>query len=396
MTAPIKTEFLLSHEAAQSEFLDSFKAGRPHHSWLIAGDKGIGKATLAYRIARYVFAQNSRGVLEGLNLGAEPAEPQPYAEIEDDGEAEDSLFAEMEEYAPPVSQANSLAEFDKSPLRISRSHPVFTRMAAGGISDFKVVEREYSDAAKTRLNAEITVDQVRALKDFFTTTAAEEGYKVAIIDSVDEMNANAKNALLKLLEEPPESALLLLVCHNMNGLLPTIKSRCRILRLFPIGDAAMGALLKEYLGAVPAADMERLAALSCGSVGRAVSIHAGGGLAIADAFHEAAAGIVSRGKARILDVVNLIGGREEGFEIFKHVFAKFVEDAIRRVSGLDVKYASASEKKAVEAFASRAGNVDAIFSLRAGAMADFMLVSDFNLDIAAAVISSFERLKNAR
>ncbi|MDR2098866.1 MAG: hypothetical protein LBO78_02465, partial [Rickettsiales bacterium] len=158
--SPINTEFLLSHADAEAEFLSCFKAGRLHHSWLIAGDRGIGKATLAYRIARYVFSRNGNGVLDGLKLDVYLDATAAYGGGDDD-DSEEGLF-EGGDYAPaPAGAPSSLASLDKSPLRLSRSHPVFARMEAGGISDFKVVAREYSDSAKTRLKSEITVDQVR-------------------------------------------------------------------------------------------------------------------------------------------------------------------------------------------------------------------------------------------
>ncbi|MDR1476665.1 MAG: hypothetical protein LBI17_00890 [Rickettsiales bacterium] len=398
MNLPQATEFLLSHRKAEDEFFKSFKSGRFHHSWLIAGPRGIGKATLAYRIARYLFSRGSPDLLKRLNLKIAAAPALESARFEDDeGDGDGlSVFGDFEAAPAKAAPSGRLAELDGSPLKVSRANPVFGRMLAGGITDFRVVEREWADAGKTRRRTEITVDQIRGLKEFFSVTASEDGYRVGLVDSVDEMNANAANALLKILEEPPDAAVLLLVCHGLGGILPTIKSRCRILKLSPVGADDMRDLLGEYLPDVPAADIERLIAVSGGSVGGALSMHSLGGLALFGTVSRVASEMLAGRGAGVLEVVDRVGGREDMFAIFKSAFSRFADGAIRLKSGLEVGPASVEEKAALEALAARAGCIDSLFRFRDGVLGGFDLAASLNLDITASVASAFERLRYVR
>ena len=168
---------LLGHNDVERKLVSAHKSGRLHHAWLLSGAKGIGKATLAYRFARYV-----------LRHGDAQTAPDSMHVDENDG--------------------------------------VFKRVAARGHSDLLVVERAYDEKTK-RLKAEIGVGEARSIGQFFTRTAGEGGWRVCIVDAADEMNATAANALLKILEEPPEQALILLVTqHSPGRVLATIRSRC--------------------------------------------------------------------------------------------------------------------------------------------------------------------------
>ncbi|MCL3882999.1 DNA polymerase III subunit delta' [Marivita sp. GX14005] len=226
---PRETEALFGQDAAQEGFLQAFASGRLHHGWLITGPRGVGKATLAWRIARFLLATPPE---DGGMFDAPP---------------------------PPVD------------LNIAADHPVARRMLAGSEPGLFVLRRPYDEKAK-RLKAQITVDEVRRLKNFFALSAADGGRRVVIVDTADDMNVNAANALLKLLEEPPDRTVLLLVSHQPSRLLPTIRSRCRELRLSPLGPPDMAQALAtadiDPAGADPAA----LAALSGGSVGAAVRL----------------------------------------------------------------------------------------------------------------------------
>lgn len=230
---PRENPDLVGHEAAERALADAFAAGRLAHAWLISGPEGIGKATLAYRFARHVLAHGNGGAGDLFGGGAGPA---PDA---------DSLY-------------------------LAPEHPVFRRVAAGGHSDLITVERTVND--KGKLRTEIVVDDVRDLGRFFHLTAGEGGWRVAVVDCADELNANAANALLKVLEEPPANSLLLLVSHNPGRLLPTIRSRCRKLKLRPLADDQVTALLGHYLPELDASDAEALAHLADGSPGRALAL----------------------------------------------------------------------------------------------------------------------------
>ncbi|WP_095588879.1 DNA polymerase III subunit delta' [Actibacterium ureilyticum] len=226
---PRETAQLFGQHAAEQAFLDAFATGRLHHGWLITGPRGVGKATLAWRIARFLLTQPM---------------------TQDAG-----LFGD----APPAPTS----------LDISPDHPVAHRMAALSEPGLFLLRRAVDDKKGT-LKTVITVDEVRKLKNFFALSAAEGGRRVVIVDSADEMNVNAANAILKLLEEPPENAVILMVAHQPARLLPTIRSRCRELRCAPLRPDDMTAALDQ--AGIDAGDSAALAALSGGSVGEAIRL----------------------------------------------------------------------------------------------------------------------------
>jgi len=189
---PRANPLLLGHEAAERTLLDAIAQKRMHHAWLISGPEGIGKATLAYRFARALLAGTTVGA--GASLALDP------------------------------------------------SHPVFRRVAAAGHADLLTIERMVDEKTK-RLKRDIAVAYVRKINGFMALTPAEGGWRVAIVDGAEDLNLASANGLLKILEEPPPRAVLLLVCSAPGRLLPTIRSRCRHLRLDPLADNAMARLL---------------------------------------------------------------------------------------------------------------------------------------------------------
>ena len=238
---PRNNPHLVGQEAAEQTLLDSWNADRLVHAWLLTGPRGIGKSTLAYRFARFV-----------LGAGG------------DDG----GLFG-----GQPALRPDSLA--------LDPSDPVFRRVAAGGHADLKTVER--TPNPKTgKLRTGIVVDDVREVKDFMRLTPAEGGWRVAIVDAADEMNTHAANAILKILEEPPERALLMLVCHAPGRLLPTIVSRCRRLPMHALDESVVADLLAQHLPDLPADDRTVLARLGEGSIGEALALADAGGLELYD------------------------------------------------------------------------------------------------------------------
>lgn len=230
---PRETLQLFGQDAAQQGFLEVFNAGRLHHGWLLTGPRGIGKATLAWQISRFLIATPK----------------------EDDA----GLFG-----APPKPTS----------LAIDLEHPVARRIQAGSEPGLVTINRPYDEKTK-KFKAQITVDEVRRLKNFFALSAADGGHRVVIVDAADDMNTSAANALLKLLEEPPADTTLLLISHQPSRLLPTIRSRCRELRLAPLSPSDMAAALEQAdPGEVAPPE---LAELSGGSVGEAIRLaHSGG------------------------------------------------------------------------------------------------------------------------
>jgi DNA polymerase III subunit delta' len=229
---------LLGHDAAEAHLIRWWRSGRLPHALLLTGPRGIGKATLAYRLARFVLAQG-HGDSEATSLLADDSQP--------------------------------------GSLYIAPDAPVFRRVGQGSHADLLTLERTYDEKAK-RLRGEIVVDEVRRLRPFFGATSGEGGWRVAVVDAVDEVNLNGANALLKQLEEPPRRGLLILVAHAPGRLLPTIRSRCQNLALRPLPPEAVSAILAARLEDYT--DQERLAltVLADGSVGRALALASLGGL----------------------------------------------------------------------------------------------------------------------
>ena len=222
---PRETRHLFGHPQAEAEFLRAFTSRRLHHAWMLTGPKGVGKSTLAWRLSRFLLATP-----------------------EDDG----GMFA-----APPPDN------FD-----IPDSLPVARRLLQLAEPRHFLLRRAANDK-ETALSQVISVDEVRKMKSFFALSAADGGRRTAIIDAVDEMNPAAANALLKLLEEPPANVTLFLIAHQPARLLPTIRSRCRELRLTPLAPQDLADALTQAGGDIAPEDRGALAELSGGSVGEA-------------------------------------------------------------------------------------------------------------------------------
>lgn len=234
---PRETRRLIGQDAAERAFLDAWTGGRLHHAWLLRGPQGVGKATLAYRVARALIAQPAEGGLFG------------------DG--------------PEIPQT----------LTAPEGCPVQARIEAQSETSLYVLRRNWNmDAKPPRLQTQIAVENVRAMRRFLQLSAADGGWRVVIVDSADEMNRSSANALLKYLEEPPPQTMFLMISHSPAGLLPTIRSRCRTLDLGPLSPSDLSEALAGTGAALPSDSETALTELSGGSVGQALHLIAGEGL----------------------------------------------------------------------------------------------------------------------
>ena len=265
---PRETRQLLGQSAAQGAFLDAFSSGRLHHGWLITGPKGVGKATLAWQIARFLLA-------------TPPAQ-------------DDGLFG-----APPPPDS----------LDISPDHPVARRILAQSEPGLFHITRSYNDKTK-KLRDQIVADDVRRLNGFLQMSAADGGRRVVIIDSADEMNTQAANALLKMLEEPPARTTLLLISHQPSRLLPTIRSRCRELRLHTLPPEVMAQALDQAQIIAPTdpSALAALAALAAGSVGEAIRLINLDGLAMYAELVALYSGLPRLDRSRAVQFANAAAG----------------------------------------------------------------------------------------
>jgi DNA polymerase-3 subunit delta' len=231
---PKVTETLFGHEVAEQEFLNCYKSGKLHHGWLITGAKGIGKATFAWRMAKFLLSQ-------------------PI-----DGNQVNGLFENSSE-----NQTNGVDKnFDKA---------ITTRILAESEPRLVVIRKSFDEKRKT-FRSSIRVDEVRKLKTFFSLSVSDGGGRVAIIDSADDLNINAANALLKTLEEPPKNTVFLLISHSPQSLLPTIKSRCRELRLNNLIESDLVSALGQINLSIPENDSAIYSLLGSGSVGNSIRL----------------------------------------------------------------------------------------------------------------------------
>ncbi|MCV2868310.1 DNA polymerase III subunit delta' [Defluviimonas sp. WL0002] len=263
---PRETLHLVGQGAAERAFLDVYNSGRLHHGWLLTGPRGVGKATMAWRIARFLLATPE-------NAGG-------------------GLFGDA-----PIAPAT---------LDIDAEHPVARRLLAGSEGRLFLLRRAWDDEKK-RLKTVITVDEVRRLKAFLGLSAADGGRRVVIVDAADEMNTSAANALLKLLEEPPAGVTILLVSHQPSALLPTIRSRCRELRLVPLSPPDLASALSAAGSETEAVDA--LAALSGGSVGEAVRLVNLGGIEVYAAMVALFDGLPRLDRLAAVRLADSAGGR---------------------------------------------------------------------------------------
>lgn len=213
---------IVGQDRATDQFASAWATRKLHHAWLLAGPKGVGKSTFAHAVARRVLAD-----------AAGPSFDLPGIETPDD-------------------------------------HPIVKLIEAGSHPDMRWLERLPKEKGEG-LARDITVDQVRGLGEFMSMTAGLSPWRVAVIDSMDELNREASNALLKMLEEPPPNTLFFLVSHAPGRLLPTIRSRCRRVDFQKLDDDAMTSILEVHAPGLSPAERQRIIDMSFGSAGRALA-----------------------------------------------------------------------------------------------------------------------------
>lgn len=289
---PRETAKLFGHEAVETALAEGFAAGRMHHGWLLSGPEGIGKATLAYRFARYVLA-NARE-REASSKGLEIAPD-----------------------APTARQVRAL------------SHP-----------GLLVIRRPWDHKTK-RLVGVIPVDEVRRIKSFLAHTGEAGAYRVVIVDTADLLNVNAANALLKSLEEPPPRTFFLLLTSTPGRLLPTIRSRCRVLDLAPLDEtnlrrAVLAALAVTEAEPPGAGEWTRLVALSEGSVRRSLTLWLGEGLKLDSRLVQLMGGLPAVDWTAVHALADEISSAAaaERFEMFYDLLLKMLSRLVRAAAGL--------------------------------------------------------------
>jgi DNA polymerase-3 subunit delta' len=238
--APQQMTSLFGHGEAEDFLAQAYRSGKSHHAILIEGPEGIGKATLAFRFANHVLTYP-----DTATAPAHLSAPDPQS-------------------------------------------PVFRQISGGASHNLLYLARP-ADPKTGKLRSAITVDEVRRAGKFFAQTSGTGNWRIVIVDSADELNRNAANAILKLLEEPPKRAMFLMLSHAPGKLLPTIRSRCLPLVLRALDRDALVAALDALAIALPPVIRDRVLDLSGGSVAQAIKLVNYGGLDIIEALDRLAA-----------------------------------------------------------------------------------------------------------
>lgn len=277
---PSETLQLVGHQENIQQILQQYASGRMHHALLLTGPRGIGKATLALRIASHVFKHPS---FEGAPLTLDTPEPN-----------------------------------DVNDAKISaRSHPNLLHLA-----------RPWDEKTK-KFKTQLTVDVIRKTIPFFGTSRGEEGWRVALVDSADDMNQNASNALLKILEEPPHKTLFFVISHSPAKVLPTIRSRCQQVSCKPLEEGEVLSVVENFglLGDLNENDRTLLARLSRGSVRTAILLARENGLDIYKSFMKACEQLHRPDWSQIQSIAEKVTarGKEDGFRLLMEFAADYME-----------------------------------------------------------------------
>ncbi len=305
--SPRDNSYLLGHEEAENFLLEAWKNNSLHNSWLFSGVEGIGKATLAYKFARFL-------------LSADTSRKDQYVSLD-----------------------------------VSPDNQVFKLVSNNAHPDLKIIERDYTDADRRKIikaikdgeqlsgeemqglkrSAFIRVDDVRTINEFLSKKSSQDGWRVVIVDSIDDMNTASANAILKILEEPPHQTVLLLISHNPNRLLPTIKSRCAKLLLKPLNDANLGSLLRRYRPGLSEPEIKGLVEIGSGSIGKTLNY------ADNDALgkYEKLKKIVTSGSgfklAELLSFCDAAVADEDNYYLVQSLILKLIHQLIREVPDIE-------------------------------------------------------------
>jgi DNA polymerase-3 subunit delta' len=335
VTPSTNTE-LYGHEAAFTALLADHAAEKLAHGWIFSGPKGIGKATLAYHFARYLLS---------------------YPKDMDEG--------------------------------------VYHRVAAGSHSDLLIIEQEY-DPKKEEVAREITVEQARKISEFLSLTPGESQWRVVIVDSADALNVNAANAILKILEEPPPQAILILIAHNSGRLLPTIRSRCRQMKLQPLQEADFRKIMRHIAPDVDGSALTTLAHLSNNAPGLAAEWHEQGAAMLYQQMLEVLSPLPALDYQKLHALADGIGGGSvhRNWQLFTRLTLRLLERITKTAAGIALEEIVPDEREQLRALVML--HPAGIWALKWQQCADqFSLADALHLDYKQVIISWFHSVATA-
>ena len=300
---PRTTFELFGHEEAEQLFLNPYNAGKLHHAWMITGPRGVGKATLGYKIARFLLN----------NPPIDEATPGLFGDV-----IEKEIFQSLD--TDPLSRPNQL-------------------VSAGSHPDLMVIEKS-EDPKTGKMRGKIVIDEVRKLNGFYQKTSADGGWRIALIDTADDMNRNAANGILKILEEPPKNSILILLVNAPGKLLPTIKSRCRMLRLSPLVNETVRKILQKDFPMLDKTEIDFYASLSDGSPGYAVSLVEHKGIELYTMMLNLLSSLPALDVPLCHAFADSMTSQKSGnrFQLFGDLLTRFINRMIRHVSFIQTQH----------------------------------------------------------
>ncbi len=309
--SPRNNSFLLGQSKAEDIFLKAWKNQTMHHAWILNGPKGIGKATLAYRIARFMLwaDENKKDMYNSLNV---PENSEVFRQVASDSHPD--LMVVERDYI----------ETDRK--------KIIKAIQKGEAPD----EEELSAMKKS---AFIRVDDVRKVNEFLSKTSFNDNWRIVIIDSADEMNKNAANALLKILEEPPAHTILLLVSHNPGMLLPTIRSRCAKLPLQMLDAAETASLLRRYRPNLNEAMIKKIAEMCPQSIGKAILYADLDAVGMYNGLCKILYAKQKFALSDLLDFCTSVTSDAESFYLLQELILKFIRESMPQSNDAETLYA---------------------------------------------------------
>lgn len=350
---PRENPDFIGNEAVCKQMEQDILSGKIPHAWLLYGPRGIGKATLAYRFARYLLAQGKTVAL--------PA-------------GQGSLFPE---------------EKVEARLYVDPRHPAFMRVSAGSHADLLVLE-DGKEGEEGNTTGNILIEEVRKATHFLRHTPSETPYRVVIIDSVDSMNGNAANAILKILEEPTANAVLILVSHALAKVSPTIRSRCRKIRMLPLAKEEVAKVLKKNYPALGDKEIKGLAGFASGAPGWVGELHDSNAIALYQEIVNVFATFPRLAGVEMLALAQKISDKKDArlWHVGTYLMLWFLIQAIRFQINRPLEIAIEKEQKAYEVF--KAGySVYALLECKEALERMIQETEALHLDKKIAVINAF-------
>ena len=309
--SPRNNSFLLGQSKAEDIFLKAWKNQTMHQAWILNGPKGIGKATLAYRIARFMLwaDENKKDMYNSLNV---PENSEVFRQVASDSHP-DLMVVERDYIETDRKKIIKAIQKGEAPY-----------------------EEELSAMKKS---AFIRVDDVRKVNEFLSKTSFNDNWRIVIIDSADEMNKNAANALLKILEEPPAHTILLLISHNPGMLLPTIRSRCAKLPLQMLDADETASLLRRYRPNLNEAMIKKIAEMCPQSIGKAILYADLDAVGMYNGLCKILYAKQKFALSDLLDFCTSVTSDAESFYLLQELILKFIRESMPQSNDAETLYA---------------------------------------------------------